>query len=266
MSNIKPEVFHLGLNKEVLEGATIAIMPGDPARVGKIAKYMDGAKPLTQNREYASWLAYVDGTPVVVCSHGIGGPSTSIAVEELAQLGVRTFIRIGTSGAIQKGIAIGDVVVASGCVRLDGASGHFAPYEFPAVADYDVLHSLVKTAKKLDKNVHVGVTASADTFYPGQERYDTFSKTVPLHMQGKIDLWRSLNVKNFEMEGATLFTQAATLGLKAGMVCGIIVNRTENEIPNEEQAKIVENNAIEVAVGAVARLIKKSKGCGCGKH
>lgn len=255
MATIEPTVFHIGLNKEVLEGATLAFLPGDPGRVAKIASYMDNPKPLAQNREYTSYLAYVNGKPVVVCSTGIGGPSLSICVEELAQLGVRDFIRIGTTGALKPEINIGDVIIAQGCVRLDGASTHFAPMEYPAVANYDIINSLVEGAKDIDMAYHVGITASADTFYPGQERYDTFTKTVPMHMQGKLKLWQSLNVTNFEMEGATLYTQCATLGLRAGMVAGVIINRNKAEIPDEKQAKIVEDNGIKTAVAAAKRLL-----------
>lgn len=255
--SIKPTVFHIGLNKEVLEGAKVAFLPGDPGRVAKIAGYMDNPKPLASNREYTSYLAYINGQPVVVCSTGIGGPSVSICVEELAQLGVDTFIRIGTTGAIQEHINIGDVVIANGCVRLDGASKHFAPEEYPAVSNYFVTNALVEGAKELGMTFHVGITASSDTFYPGQERYDTFHKDVPLHMQGKMKLWKQLNVQNFEMEGATLFTQCASLGLKAGMVAGVIVNRTKAEIPDEAQAKIVEDNGIKVAVKAASLLLAK---------
>lgn len=257
--SIKPTVFHLGLNKEVLEGATIAFLPGDPGRVAKIAGYMDNPKPLASNREYTSYLAYIEGQPVLVCSTGIGGPSVSICVEELAQLGIKNFIRIGTTGAIQPHINIGDVIVASGCVRLDGASKHFAPEEYPAVSDYFVLRALADSADELEMTSHVGITASSDTFYPGQERYDTFRKDVPLHMQGRMKLWQQLNVLNFEMEGATLFTQCSSLGLRAGMVAGVIVNRTKNEIPDEAQAKIVEDNGIKVAVRAAAKLLASGK-------
>lgn len=259
MSEIKPTVFHLGLNKEVLEGATVALIPGDPGRVAKIAAQMDNPKPLASNREYTSYLAYVDGNPVVVCSTGIGGPSTSIAVEELAQLGIDTFIRIGTTGAIQPEVNLGDVIISTGCVRLDGASAHFAPECFPAVASYEVLHALVEGAKAEGLDYHVGVSASSDTFYPGQERYDTFRKDVPQHMQGRMKLWQQLHVLNFEMEGATLFTQTASQGLKAGMIAGVIVNRTKNEIPDETIAKKVENNPIKVAVAALKTLFANRK-------
>ena len=130
----KSDVFHLGLTKNDLQGATLAIVPGDPERVEKIAALMDKPVKLASHREFTSWRAELDGKPVIVCSTGIGGPSTSIAVEELAQLGVRTFLRIGTTGAIQPHINVGDVLVTTASVRLDGASLHFAPMEFPAVA------------------------------------------------------------------------------------------------------------------------------------
>ena len=128
------EVFHLGLTKAMLEGAKLAITPGAPERVERIAKLLDKPKFLASTREFTSWLGYIGDKAVVVCSTGIGGPSVSIAVEELAQLGVRTFLRIGTTGAIQPHINVGDILVTTGAVRLDGASLHFAPPEYPAVA------------------------------------------------------------------------------------------------------------------------------------
>lgn len=136
------DVFHLGLTKNDLHGATIAIVPGDPNRVEKIAKLMDNPVYLASLREFTSWRAELNGKPIIICSTGIGGPSTSIAVEELAQLGIRTFLRIGTTGAIQKNINVGDVLITTGAVRLDGASLHFAPLEYPAVADFNCTNAL----------------------------------------------------------------------------------------------------------------------------
>lgn len=124
------DVFHLGLTKADLQGATLAIVPGDPERVKKIAALMDNPVHLASHREFTTWRAELSGKPVIICSTGIGGPSTSIAVEELSQLGVRTFLRVGTTGAIQPDINVGDVLVTTGSVRLDGASLHFAPLEF----------------------------------------------------------------------------------------------------------------------------------------
>ncbi len=195
----KSDVFHLGLTKNDLQGATLAIVPGDPDRVEKIAALMDKPVKLASHREFTTWRAELDGKPVIVCSTGIGGPSTSIAVEELAQLGIRTFLRIGTTGAIQPHINVGDVLVTTASVRLDGASLHFAPLEFPAVADFECT--------------------------------------------------------NYEMESATLLTMCASQGLRAGMVAGVIVNRTQQEIPNAETMKQTESHAVKIVVEAARRLL-----------
>ncbi|QTL39353.1 uridine phosphorylase [Xenorhabdus budapestensis] len=249
------DVFHLGITKNDLQGATLAIVPGDPNRVEKIARLMDNPVHLASHREFTTWSAKIDGKPVVVCSTGIGGPSTSIVVEELAQLGVRTFLRIGTTGAIQKNINVGDVLVTTAAVRLDGASLHFAPMEFPAVADFECTNALYAAAKASGSTTHVGVTASSDTFYPGQERYDTYSGRVVRRFQGSMKEWQEMGVMNFEMESATLLTMCASQGLRAGMVAGVIVNRTQQEIPDIELLKKTESNALGIVVDAARRLL-----------
>jgi len=242
------DVFHLGLTKADLQGATLAIVPGDPERVKKIAGLMADAQPLASHREFTSWLAKLDGKPVVVCS-------TSIAVEELAQLGVRTFLRVGTTGAIQPHINVGDVLVTTGAVRLDGASQHFAPLEFPAVADFACTTALVAAAEASGATTHIGVTASSDTFYPGQERYDTFSGRVVSRFQGSMKEWQQMGVLNYEMESATLLTMCASQGLRAGMVAGVIVNRTQKEIPDAAAMKQTESDAVKIVVEAARRLL-----------
>ncbi|MCO4204289.1 MULTISPECIES: uridine phosphorylase [Aeromonas] len=249
------DVFHLGLKKADLQGATLAIVPGDPERVKRIAELMDNPVLLASHREFTTWRGEMDGKAVIVCSTGIGGPSTSIAVEELAQLGIRTFLRIGTTGAIQPHLNVGDVIVTTGSVRLDGASLHFAPMEFPAVADFECTTALVETAKELGSRLHVGVTASSDTFYPGQERYDTVSGRVVQRFQGSMKEWQAMGVLNYEMESATLLTMCTSQGLRAGMVAGVIVNRTQQEIPNAETMAKTESDAIKIVLGAARKLI-----------
>ena len=250
------DVFHLGLTKNDLQGATLAIVPGDPKRVEKIAKLMDNPVHLASLREYTSWRGEIDVKAVIVCSTGIGGPSTSIAVEELAQLGIRTFLRIGTTGAIQEHINVGDILVTTAAVRLDGASLHFAPMEFPAVSDFECMNALYKAAKDNGSTVHVGVTASSDTFYPGQERYDTYTGRVVRRFKGSMKEWQEMGVMNYEMESATLLTMCASQGLRAGMVAGVIVNRTQQEIPDAELLKKTENNALGIVIEAARTLMK----------
>jgi uridine phosphorylase len=248
-------VFHLGLTREMLQGATLAIVPGDPGRVERIAANFDRSEFLAAHREFTSWLGWFADTPVVVCSSGIGGPSTSIAVEELAQLGVRTFLRVGTTGGIQPHLRQGDIIVTTGAVRLDGASLHFAPMEFPAVADFACTTALVDAAHAIGVEPHVGVTASSDTFYPGQERYDTYSGRVTRRFQGSLEEWQSMGVLNYEMEAATLFTMCASQGLRAGCVAGVLVNRTQQETPDEETARQIESTTVGVVVEAARRLV-----------
>ena len=249
------DVFHLGLTKEMLDGANLAIVPGDPERVKRIAELMEGATFLASHREYTSYIAYLDGKAVVICSTGIGGPSTSIAVEELAQLGVTTFLRVGTTGAIQPQVNVGDLIVTQGSVRLDGASLHFAPMEFPAVADFACTTAMVAACRDAGVEPHVGITASSDTFYPGQERYDTVSGRVTRQFKGSMQEWQDLGVLNYEMESATLFTMCASQGWRAGCIAGVIVNRTLQEIPDEVTMKQTEVSAISIVVAAARKLL-----------
>jgi uridine phosphorylase len=216
---------------------------------------MHSPKHLARHREYNLYVAKIAGQSVVVCSTGIGGPSTSIAVEELAQLGITTFLRVGTTGAIQPHIAVGDVIITTASVRLDGASLHFAPIEFPAVANYELMKVLEQSSDELGLQSHTGVTASSDTFYPGQERYDTFTGRVPRRFKGSVKEWQEMGVLNFEMESATLFTMCASSGLKAACVSGVIVNRALSEIPDNEVVKSTELNSIRVVIEATNRLL-----------
>lgn len=249
------DVFHLGLTKKMLDGASLAIVPGDPQRVKRIAELMEGATFLASHREYTSYLAYIDAKAVVICSTGIGGPSTSIAVEELAQLGITTFLRVGTTGAIQPHVNVGDLIVTQAAVRLDGASLHFAPMEFPAVADFTSTTAMVEACRDAGIEPHIGITASSDTFYPGQERYDTVSGRITRRFQGSMQEWQDLGVLNYEMESSTLFTMCASQGWRAACVAGVIVNRTQQEIPDQAAMKKTEVSAISIVVAAAKKLL-----------
>lgn len=253
-------VYHLALDRALLEGATIALLPGDPGRVEAIARTepFANARELANKREYRTWIAYVGATPILVTSTGIGGPSASIAIDELAQIGITTFLRVGTTGAIQAHVDVGDVVVTTGAVRLDGASTHYAPIEYPAVAHPDVVNAAIAAARALGIPARVGVSASCDTFYPGQERVDSFTGYVPRRFQGATEEWRRLHVLNYEMEAATLLTMTACMGLRGGCVAGVVVNRTHGEHVELEALKRGEHNAVRVAARAVAGLVAAS--------
>ena len=233
-------------------------MPGDLDRVPAIAETFDKkAVEIAHKREFRTYLGEINGENVLVTSTGIGSPSASIAIEELAQLGVKVFLRIGTSGAIQKGIGLGDVIITNAAVRLDGASIHYAPIEYPAVADFEVTSCLVEAAKSLGIRYHLGITASSATFYPGQERYETYSQYVLRELQGSLKEWQKLNVLNYEMESAILLTMSSVLGLKAGCVTGVVDNRTEEEKIKPKIVKEAEENATRVAIKAMKLLISQ---------
>lgn len=248
-------VYHLDLDGESVEGAECALLPGDPARVEKIAAAFDPkAREIACRREFRTFLGALEGRPVLVTSTGIGGPSTSIAVEELARLGVRTFLRVGTTGAIQPDIGIGDIIVTTGAVRLDGASTHYAPMEYPAVAHHEVVSALIGAAEELACRYHVGVTASSATFYPGEERHDSFSGYVLRRFQGATEEWRRLHVLNYEMESATLLTMCSAMGLRGGCVTGV-VNVVGGEAIDASDLGQGEDWAIRVAVAGLRRLL-----------
>jgi len=255
------EVYHLDLDEVEIKESKFVFLPGAPERVPEIAKSFDPeAVEIAWKREYRTWLGKVKNIPVLVTSTGIGGSSTSIAIDELAQLGVKTFIRIGTTGAIQDNIKVGDVIITTGAVRLDGASTHYAPIEYPAVADYYVTHALIEAAKSICKkanfNYHVGITASSATFYPGQERYDSYSGYVIKKFRNSMEEWQKLHVLNYEMESATLLTLCSSLGLKSGCITGVVVNRTMQEQIDKNVVEIAEQRAIEIAIKAMRRLIE----------
>lgn len=249
------KVYHLDLDAGSVRGASYALLPGDPARAERIAAAFDAqAREIAYRREFRTFLGILAGQPVLVTSTGIGGPSTSIAVEELARLGLRTFLRVGTTGAIQPHIAVGDVIITTGAVRLDGASTHYAPIEFPAVAHHEVVEALAEAAEELGCSYHVGVTASSATFYPGEERHDSFSGYVLRHFQGATEEWRRLHVLNYEMESATLLTMCSAMGLRGGCVTGV-VNRVGGGAIGESDLARGEDSVIQVAVAALRRLL-----------
>lgn len=261
-----PKVYHLDLSRSMLKGATLALLPGDPFRTPKIAeeiakRWGKESVELAWKREYRSFLGEVGGKKVLVTSTGIGGPSTSIAIDELAQLGVRTFLRVGTSGAIQPEMKVGDLVITTGSVRMDGASTHYAPVEYPAVAHPDVLIALIEAARIHRRQegirTHVGITASSDTFYPGEERKDGFSPYILRRLRGITEEMQRLQVLNFEMESATLLTQCAALGLRGGVITGVVNRRRKRgeEKITPQRLLAGEMNVIRVALTAAERLL-----------
>ncbi len=253
-------LYHIGISPQMIKGAKYALLPGDPGRVESLAKALGPAELIGCHREYTSWLAEIAGEAVLVCSTGMGGPSVAIGMEELACLGIKNFIRIGTTGSIQEKVAMGDLVINKAAVRLDGTSGHYAPREFPAVASFELTYALQQAAKKLDIPHHTGISISSDTFWPGQERYDSFTGYVRKALQGSLREWQELGALNYEMETATLFVVAQSFGLKAASVCGVVAKRTESEmVAPPETYKLASERFQAVVKLALQDLIKAGK-------
>ncbi len=212
---------------QVAEGEVgrYVIMPGDPKRCAKIAEYFENPVLIADNREYVTYTGTLDGVKVSVTSTGIGGPSASIAMEELYRCGADTFIRIGTCGGMQKEVKSGDVVIATGAIRMEGTSKEYAPIEFPAVADISLTNALIEAAKEKGYPSHVGVVQCKDAFY-GQHEPET--KPVSYELMNKWEAWKRLGCLASEMESAALFIVASYLGVRAGS-CFLVVANQERE-------------------------------------
>ena len=246
--------YHLHIKKG--DVGRYVILPGDPKRVPLIAKYLDDAVLIADSREYVTYTGYLDGEKVSVTSTGIGGPSASIAMEELYKCGADTFIRMGPCGGIALPVMGGDVVIATGAVRMEGTSREYAPIEFPAVADFDCALALRSAAKKLGFRYHMGVVQCKDSFY-GQ--HDPDIMPVSYELKNKWEAWKRLGVLASEMESAALFTVAARLGVRCGSEFFVVGNQ-EREALGMDNPKLHDTtNAIKVAIEGIRELIKLDK-------
>jgi uridine phosphorylase len=234
--------------------AKYALIPGDPKRVEKIAAFFDESKKVADYRGFVTYTGTVNGIGISACSTGIGCPSAAIAVEELSRIGAETFIRVGTTGALQDKIKMGDIVIATSAVRADGTSRSYAPIELPAVADFNVTSALVNAAHKLRQKVHFGPVLTSDAFYGDLDN---------------LRLWSKYNVLSVEMESSTIFTLANIKKLKAGSILAVDGNplkglgKGEFE-PGEKTGELDEyvqkaiNTEIRIAIEAIKILESKS--------
>lgn len=229
------------------------IMPGDPGRCEKIAKYLENPVLVAQNREYVTYTGILGGEKVSVTSTGIGGPSTSIAVEELYRCGADTFIRIGTCGGMQPEVKSGDVVVATGAIRMEGTSKEYAPMEFPAVSNLTVTNALVESAKEKGIVHHAGVVQCKDSFY-GQ--HEPEKKPVSYELLNKWEAWKQLGCLASEMESAALFIVSSYLKVRAGACMLVVANQEREKLGLENPVVHDTDAAIQVVVNAVRKLIE----------
>ena len=235
------------------------IMPGDPKRCAKIAEHFDNAKLVADVREYVTYTGTLDGVKVSVTSTGIGGPSASIAIDELAKCGAKTFIRVGTCGGMQEDVMGGDIVIATGAIRMEGTSREFAPIEFPAVPNLDVTNALVQAAKNLGVRNHAGVVQCKDSFF-GQHEPEIMP--VSYELQNKWEAWLRLGCLASEMESAALFVAGSFLKVRVGSCFLVVANQERAKKGLENKQAHDTELAIKTAVEALRILIKQDKANG----
>ncbi|WP_430638901.1 nucleoside phosphorylase [Haloferax volcanii] len=249
--------YHLEVGPADLADAVL--LPGNPERVDKVTALWDDHEEKASHREYRTATGSYDGTPISVTSTGIGSPSAAIAVEELARVGADTFIRVGSCGAIQPEMGVGDLVITSGAVRQEGTSKEYVREDYPAVADHEVVSALVAAAERLGYDYHVGLTMSADSFYAGQGR-PGFEGFRAAGSDSLVEELREANVKNIEMEAAALLTIANVYGLRAGAVCSVYANRVTGEFRTEGESRAAETASLAVHLLVKMDEVKREAG------
>ncbi len=251
--------YHIGFGqKDLGEPAPLAaLLCGDPNRAKRIARDTDGVsclRTLSENRGLNSYLCVLpNGRRFVAATSGMGAPSLSIVVNEFVQVGIRQIIRVGTCGGIAERVKVGSLVISQAALCRQGAANDIAPREFPAAADPFLTVQLVKAAQQLGVDYHLGVTASVDTFYEGQERSDSGNPHLLRSLRGITEEYRQLNILNYEMEAATLFKMGLVYGFAAGCVCAVLAERGRSEGVVLAKKGQAEQRAVQVALEALQR-------------
>lgn len=256
--NLPAKPYHINFSRADLGTSppTIALLSGEPERSARIARdYLQNSRQLSDYRGLNSYIGYLDATPLLVATSGMGAPSLSIAVNELVQVGIGKIVRIGTCGSIQARVEVGDVVISTGALCRQGAANDIAPVEYPAVADPFLTVALATAAREIGIEPHLGITASVDTFYEGQERTESSANPhLQRWLQGITEEYRRLNILNYEMEAGTLFKMAGVYGFTAACICGVVARRTDDEaIEVGKKGEAIEK-AIEIALRAIRTL------------
>ena len=239
--------YHIGLKEGDI--GEYVILPGDPKRCEKIAAYFEEPELVADKREFVTYTGFLNGVKVSVTSTGIGGPSASIALEELVKVGGKYFIRVGTCGGMEKDVKSGDLVIATGAIRMEGTSKEYAPIEFPAIADFDIVSALKTTAEKLNMPYHLGVVQCKDAFY-GQHNPELMP--VSYELENKWQAWLKMGTLASEMESAALFIAGSFLKVKVGSIFLVVANQ-------EREAKGLENPVVHDTESAIKTAIEAIK-------
>jgi uridine phosphorylase len=239
--------YHVGLSRA--DVGDYVLLPGDPGRTPTIAKHLENAHEVAFSREYRTFTGTVDGVPVSAMSTGMGGPSVAIGVEELHELGVHTLLRVGTCGALQPGVKMGDLVIALGAVRSEGTSDGYVPREYPAVAALDMVNALVAAAEGAKAPYHVGVMRSVDALYS-----DLVPDQMPRpDLRAELEMWTRAGVIGNDMEASTLYVVSRIRGMRAGTICLCVDEVGAGEIHHLDPSYM--DRMLSVAVDTIRRLI-----------
>jgi uridine phosphorylase len=254
-------LYHIGFGVSDLPSPapTFAFLSGDPDRAKAVAE-QHLAKPvkLSDHRGLTSYVGWLDEVPVLSCTSGMGGPSTTIVVNELAQVGVKTIVRIGTTGSIQPHVAAGDVIVTKAALCRHGSANDIAPPEYPAAADPFLTVILSQAADALGVRHHVGITASVDSFFEGQERTESSANPHLLRrLQGITEEYQHLGILNYEMESGTLLKMCSVYGIAAGCVLAVVAQRTVGESVRMDLKDLAIDNTITIAVEGARRWLAR---------
>lgn len=227
--------------------ADVVLLPGDPGRVELFPALCSDFRIISKNREYTVGTGFYQGMRVTVCSTGIGGPSTEIAVLELIALGAKALIRIGGTGAVKREIPCGEIILNTAAMRMGGASQFYARPEYPAVASFEVVESLKLACEQTGQRCHMGICASVGSFYRGQGRTPPGQK--PFHEAELLEEYERLNILNLEMEAETIFTLASLYQVYSGSICTVHCNRVTDQwlLDNEESQEEMCKTALQGA-------------------
>ena len=242
--------YHIGLKQGDI--GEYVILPGDPKRCEKIAAYFDDAKLVADRREFTTYTGFLNGVKVSVTSTGIGGPSAAIALEELVKSGGKYFIRVGTCGGMDTNVKSGDLVIATGAIRMEGTSKEYAPIEFPAVANYDIVTALINAAKKLNHPYHAGIVECKDSFY-GQHSPEIMP--VNYELTNKWNAWLRLGTLASEMESAALFVVGSYLKVKVGSIFLVVANQEREKLGLDNPVVHDTDSAIKTAIEAIKLML-----------
>jgi uridine phosphorylase len=244
--------YHVGLTQD--EVGAYVLVPGDPFRTKLIAEHLEGAEEKAWSREFRTFTGHVGDTLVSTCSSGIGGPSMAIALEELGELGVHTFLRVGTCGAAQPGIRLGDLVIATGAVRSEGTPDGYVPREYPAIASHDVVTACLEAAEAAGVPYHLGVIRSVDALYS-----DLLPDRMPRphELRAELEMWARAGIVANDMESSTLMVVSALRGWRAGVLLLCVDELGAGEIQHQDPAYM--HRMLDVAVDTLRRLIERDR-------